>query len=100
MVSPQNGETFKEIRQLLETEKSITPKVAARLTLAAVADINDKIDKKFAYYDEHIKELEQDSILLWAKRNKSIALLLVILLASAPVDTIYNLLKVIVQNIK
>lgn len=95
-MSNGNGETFSEIRKILETEKSIPAKVATRLTLAALADLRDNQLRQ----DLRIDEVERDSIILWAKNNKIIAGVLVILIASAPADAIYNILQLISSHLK
>lgn len=91
-----NGETFLEIRKILETNSKIPSKVATRLTLAALADLREEQKGLVS----RVKEVEDDSIILWAKRNKIIAGVLVALIMTSPIDTIYNILLLLATHLK
>ena len=79
-----NGkETMEAIRELLKDDKTITPQMANRLILSAIADLTDTF-KEFTVdeaqrhlkIDTDITELKKRNILLWIKDNKPVAFLL------------------------
>ena len=81
-----NGETFKEIRDLLESEDKISTTVATRLTLSAMADLMKEF-KDYVVEDKaqhkaitaQIKILESKNILLWVEKNKAFSGILMVL---------------------
>lgn len=95
-MAPGNGETFDEIRKILENGKKIPSHVGLRLTLAALADMRENQQVQAA----EIKELQQDSILRWAKNNKIVAVVLAALIVSGPADTLWNMLQLVITKIK
>jgi len=81
-----NGETFKEIRELLNSEDKISSTVATRLTLSAMADLMDKFDAyvladklQHKVIAEEIEKLKQKNILLWVEKNKAFSGILMVL---------------------
>jgi len=81
-----NGETFREIRELLNSEDKISATVATRLTLSAMADLMDKFDKyvlddkvQHKVIAEEIEKLKQKNILLWVEKNKAFSGILMVL---------------------
>lgn len=78
-----NGETLKELREILASGATISPTIGTRMTLSAIADMyealriaQDKEEARHTRIDDDLHLLKEKSIMLWIDHNRPVALFL------------------------
>lgn len=88
-----NGETLREIREMLASEEKMSSPVVQRLTLSLVAEIYEAQkgvaealkmatraeDIRHAKIDEDLATIKNKSIVIWLERNKAVSAMISVL---------------------